>query len=376
MKKTLTWLGVTVGSLAVFAGAGFGLTLVNKDSLATHLIEKYTGTNNDSVSSSANKSAQVSSEDDNLNVIKSTNLDSILNNGEYNGSAALNTGKKILVSSRGYSNHTKKDSMTQNSRFLIGKVQDTINNAIIMHLIDTGEIKLSDKLAKYDNKVAGADLVTVKDIMNQTSGIDSSFFSDSGSANTLIKKVDLDATYDSSKQGTYSDTQVNTVLQAKIIEKVTGDDYRTVVQELLDQLGLENTRFGIKEKSVDYYKNGDSISPKKVNNSDLDTATINRMGEDQLVSSPGDIAQLYNYLFNSDYISSSTLDKVFKEASGHIAGFSVNGHSVSLAQIITGGRNRIEWNLKKHQGSFLFSNYINGEDNLASISVNMFDYLN
>jgi hypothetical protein len=58
-----------------------------------------------------------------------------------------------------------------------------------------------------------------------------------------------------------------------------------------------------------------------------------------------------------------------------VAGFAVNGDALSLTQAVGGGRNRIEWNLKQQTGTFLFSNYINGENNLSSISKNMFDYL-
>ncbi|TLQ03376.1 beta-lactamase family protein [Pediococcus stilesii] len=378
MKKTLTWLGVTVGSLAVFAGAGLGLTLVNKDSLATHFIEKYTGSSKDSSSSSRNTSSSSTEAADavTLKVTKSSNLDSILNNGEFNGSAALNTGKKVLVSSRGYGNHDTKKSMTSSSKFLIGKVQDTINGGIIMHLIDSGKVKLNDKLSKYDKNVAGSDTVTVKEVMNQASGISATDLASSGSTASLAKAVNDNASYDPANAGIYIDSRVNTILQAAIIEKATGSKYQTVVQDLIDQLGLEQTTFGMKERTVEYYQVGDTVSATKVATADLNTDAIDRMGDDQLVSSPGDIAQLYSYLFNSDYVSSSTIGKVFNTSGSHIAGFAVDGDSLSMAQAITGGRNRIEWNLKKNSGTFLFSNYINGQDNLSTISSNMLDYLN
>ena len=145
---------------------------------------------------------------------------------------------------------------------------------------------------------------------------------------------------------------------------------------MLDQLELDQTTFGLKNKTVDYYESGDSLNGTKVSLDDLDTKAINRLGKDQLVSSPSDMAQLFNYLFNSDYVTPATLDKVFKDAKGgHAAGLAVDGDSLSLAQSIAGGRNRVEWNLKDQTGTFLFSNYVNGEDNLATISTNMFDYL-
>lgn len=374
MKKTLTWLGVAVGSLAVFAGAGFGVTLVNKDSLATHMIAKYTGKSNTSSSSSSTTSSSVE-DSATLKVAKSSNLDSILNNGEYNGSAALATGKKILTSSRGYANHAAKNEMTANSQFLVGKIQDTINAGIIMHLIDTGKVKLNDKLSKYDSEVAGAESVKVADVMNQASGITADTISSSGKTKSLVKEVNANATFDSTMQGTFADSRANTILQAAIIEKATGESYHSVVSDLIDQLELSNTAWGMKNKTVDYYRVDNVGSASKVSNSTLDTAELNRLGSDQLVSSPADVAQMYNYLFNSDYVSSSTLDKVFGQASGHVAGFAVNGDALSLTQAVGGGRNRIEWNLKQKTGTFLFSNYINGENNLSSISKNMFDYL-
>jgi Beta-lactamase class C and other penicillin binding proteins len=72
--------------------------------------------------------------------------------------------------------------MTRDSRFVMGKIQDVVNNAVIMHLIDTGKVKLNDKLSKYDKDVAGADLITVKEVMNQTSGLSAADFSATGSA--------------------------------------------------------------------------------------------------------------------------------------------------------------------------------------------------
>jgi CubicO group peptidase (beta-lactamase class C family) len=265
--------------------------------------------------------------------------------------------------------------MTADSQFLVGKIQDTINAGIIMHLIDTGKVKLNDKLSKYDSEVAGAESVKVADVMNQASGITADTISSSGKTKSLVKEVNANATFDSTMQGTFADSRANTILQAAIIEKATGESYHSVVSDLIDQLELSNTAWGMKNKTVDYYRVDDVGSASKVSNSTLDTAELNRLGSDQLVSSPADIAQMYNYLFNSDYVSSSTLDKVFGQASGHVAGFAVNGDALSLTQAVGGGRNRIEWNLKQQTGTFLFSNYINGENNLSSISKNMFDYL-
>jgi hypothetical protein len=372
MKKTLTWLGVAVGSLAVFAGAGVGATLVNKDSLATHLIEKYTGSKSDS-SSTISTVSDDDADSSILKVSKSTNLDSILSNGEFTGSAALNTSKKILVSANGDGNQAPKAS----SMFVTGKVQDTVNNGIIMHLIDSGKVKLDDKLSKYDSNIAGAESVTVKDVMDQTSGITDEDLPSSGKVASLVKEVESNGVYDATTQGTYADSRVNTILQAAIIAKASDGSYRSLVQELIDQLGLENTDFGMKQATADYYTLDDTtLSATKQSMDDLDIAEINRMASDQLVSSPADMAQMYSYLFNSDYVSSSTLKKVFKAGSGHIAGFAVDGDSISLTQAIGGGRNRVEWNLKQNTGTFLFSNFTNGQNNLATISSNMFDYLN
>ena len=75
----------------------------------------------------------------------------------------INHGKVLL----NYATDNKPDTS-----YLINSVQKSMTAAMVMHEVEKGKLKLSDKLAKFYPNVEGADSVKISNLINMTSGLD------------------------------------------------------------------------------------------------------------------------------------------------------------------------------------------------------------
>ncbi|AEV95493.1 serine hydrolase domain-containing protein [Pediococcus claussenii] len=373
MKRFLRWVGTFVAIVVVFCALGFGISLVKKDSLANHLIDKRSTTvmvNNHAVSSST------SNKDDTTSTApKLINVSSILNDNSISGqAAAIVKGKLKIRQSRGFSNTTKDEKNTNLSGFLIGKIQDNINAGIILHLVDQGKLKLSTTVSKYDSTLPGASQITLKDVINQSSGITSVSGSPIASVGSQMSWADSNASFDESQIGQYADSNLNTIISSYIIQKATGKKYETVLNEFFESAGMRNSKVGSLKDAVSYYQMDPTVGVKsEVSSDELNVTDVNRAGDSPVISTAADVAKLCAYIFNGSYIKNGTWNNLLKN--GHAAGFLVSGNDLSMAQALTGGRNRVEWHRSNNTGVVLLSNYVTDSNSLSNASTQIFNKL-
>ena len=152
----------------------------------------------------------------------------------------------------------------------IASITKTFTAALALHLVDRGRLGLDDSLARYLPTFPNADRITIRELLSHTSGLPplggdagpdqySDDFQKLILAN-LAKSFTPDEILDFVRdrpllfppgQGVqYSN--INTILLAKVIEKVTGIEITTLFhQQLIDPLGLTHTYYGATETGPD-----------------------------------------------------------------------------------------------------------------------------
>lgn len=153
-------------------------------------------------------------------------------------------------------------------RVRVGSLTKTFTATAVLQLVDAGKLTLDDKLSKYEPQVPGADGITLRQLLNMTSGLfnytdDGAFwtkFMGSPKATWTPQQV-LDfalphpAVFPPGQQYMYSNT--NYILLGMIIEKVTGKTAGSAITTgIINKLGLKNTSFPMTTEIPTPYMHG------------------------------------------------------------------------------------------------------------------------
>ena len=166
-------------------------------------------------------------------------------------------GKGEYVRAMGRSDIKTGRRMRTEDRFRIGSNTKSVVATVVLQLIDEGKLKLDDKLAKYFPKWPNGGNITMKMLLDHTSGLYN--YSESEKFGRLLMSnpnrpftpeqllayaVKANPYFEPGKGFHYSNT--NTVLLGMIIEKITGHTLAFVVKErIIDRLGLKDTYFPV-----------------------------------------------------------------------------------------------------------------------------------
>ena len=139
--------------------------------------------------------------------------------------------------------------------FRIGSITKTFTGSLILQLAEEGELSLEDPIDEYVDGVTNGDAITLRILMDMTSGI-ASYSLDPATANTYLTApttvwtpeelldagLALPPLFEPGAQFNYSNT--NFILLGEVIEEVTGQPYPDVLAErILDPLSLGDTSF-------------------------------------------------------------------------------------------------------------------------------------
>ncbi len=187
---------------------------------------------------------------------KSISIDSLLTllheQSQFNGNVLIiQKGEEILKKSYGLANRTTKKALNENSIFELASLSKQFTAAGIILLHREGKLSYTDKLTKYFPELTFCKDVSIKNLLNHSSGIPEYFglmmkYGDQSKiANNkdviqmLYNKVDSLDFYPSD-QFNYSNT--NYLLLASIIEKIEKKSYSDFMKAaIFEPLGMENT---------------------------------------------------------------------------------------------------------------------------------------
>ncbi len=172
----------------------------------------------------------------------------IENNNRGIGSVSIfKDGKEVYYRNFGQS---KLQNIQYNAetKYQIGSITKTITATLIFKLIESNKLSLNDKLSKFYTKIPNSDKITVKNLLEHSSGL-SDFTMKNDSITWLTEKVSEKEIFDEIiKQGItfqpnekvdYSNSGY--FLLTKIVEKLYKKDYATIVAEKITKpLNLKN----------------------------------------------------------------------------------------------------------------------------------------
>lgn len=244
-------------------------------------------------------------------------LDTLIHHNKAWGSVALSkSGETVYARGWGYSNLTS-DLKTPNStttRYRIGSVTKTFTAAMILQLIEEGKLSFDTKLSQYYPELPNAAQITIKQLLNHSSGLYNftnspnylDYHTQKKSKEELLQIFTATTSeFEPGSKNEYSNT--NYVLLGFILEDVTGKTYEENLQSrVIERAGLTHTQLG---SSIQPAK-GDAYSYEYNEGSwekSLETDMSIPGGAGAIVSTPEDINRFATALFRGQIVSSKSV---------------------------------------------------------------------
>ena len=145
---------------------------------------------------------------------------------------------KLTSFAQGYLNITTKEPLKTDNLFEIGSITKSFTAATILLLQEEDKISLDDKISKWFPDFEKSDKITVKMLLNHTSGIkEATKILD---PEQVVEDVNRELNFE---PGTaWADTNSDYIMAGLIIEKITGKKAHEVIREkILDPCELKNT---------------------------------------------------------------------------------------------------------------------------------------
>jgi CubicO group peptidase (beta-lactamase class C family) len=122
--------------------------------------------------------------------------------------------------------------------FIIGSLSKSFTALCIMQLADQGKVSLDDKISDYLPNATDADKITVRQLLNQTSGL--------GQYQSL-SNYKITGSY-----GKHQYANINYALLGEIVEAVSGESYEDyVTKNIFLPLGMQHSAASLKESKED-----------------------------------------------------------------------------------------------------------------------------
>ena len=236
------------------------------------------------------------------------------NNNKFMGSVALSeNGKIIYTKSIGFSDVESKTKPNETTKYRIGSISKSFTSALVFKAVEENKLSLDTKISKYFPNIKNADKISISNLLNHRSGIHSftdnenylSWNTQKKSEEELLKIIeDGGSNFEPDTKADYSNS--NYVLLSFILEKIYKKPYSEILQEkIIKPIGLKNTYVGRKIN----LENNEAHSYIFENNwiKETETDLSIPLGAGAIVSTPSDLLQFADALFNGKIISEKNL---------------------------------------------------------------------
>ena len=257
-------------------------------------------------------------------------IDSFAKGANFNGTIYIQAKQPAdYKKSFGYANMEFKVPARLNTRYRIASITKLFTSVLIMQLSEKGLLDVSKTIGVYlrDYKGPARDKVTIKQLLNHTSGIrnmdtvssmESALSNGVGGYQHPYTTDQLLAIYGSDSLvhqpgEVYDYNNAEYIVLGKIIEKLAGAPYEKVLQrQILRPLNMNNTGLYQQGKIIDsladtYFYRDDirQLVP------DLPVYWENWYASGSMYSTAGDLRKFSNALFNKKLLSQASLDEMF-----------------------------------------------------------------
>jgi CubicO group peptidase (beta-lactamase class C family) len=174
--------------------------------------------------------------------------------GEFMGTVLIaKNGKPIFEKSYGFANIEKQTPNKPELKYLIGSVTKQFTAALILKLQEMDKLSVDDKISKYYPSFKHGNEITIRNLLNHTSGIpnytsDVAVTMNMGAYESTSEILDTMFTRElESKPDSimiYSNTGF--LILGDIVEKASGKTYKEFIQEtIFTPLGMNNSAFNV-----------------------------------------------------------------------------------------------------------------------------------
>jgi CubicO group peptidase (beta-lactamase class C family) len=208
---------------------------------------------------------------------------------------------------------TEKKPLSAASRFRIGSITKMFTAVMILQLVEEGKLKLSDTLDKFFPQIPNARRITIAQLLAHRSGIPNSRPPSKTNAvtNDELLGIISKGTPEFEPDTKHSYSNSGFFILGLIVEKLTGKTYEEALKErITSRIGLTNTYAATgdidvnKNETLAYIRfGGDWKQVTEIHSSIL-------FGGGQIVSTPGDMAEFIQALFEGKLVSKQTLDRM------------------------------------------------------------------
>ncbi len=282
---------------------------------------------------------------DNENAVTAFALQHFVDSDVITGAVTAVVGPDgiIAIEAFGLADVAKKRSMGKDSMFWIASMTKPMTAMGVMMLVEEGKVKLDDPLEKFvpefkgiqvktaQGLVAPKRLVTVKDLLTHTSGIDTGAVTPTGAPVDTLPLAEMAVAYakkpltdQPGSKWSYNNNAIN--LLGRIIEVASGKPFADFMEErLFDPLGMTHTTFWPSPDHLDvlakpYSKNKETGALLEAKNARFSEPLHNPkrtpLPAGGLFSCAKDLSKLYQMLLNEGqlggkrYLKASTLKQM------------------------------------------------------------------
>lgn len=251
-------------------------------------------------------------QDNNLKQVDSF-ISLIENNNRDIGSLAIyKDGKEVYYRNFGQSG-IPGIRFDKDTKYQIGSITKTYTAVLLFQLVEQGKLSLDDRLADFFPDMPGATEITIRQMLNHTSGLGDYVYKESD-VDWLLKKVSESAILDEirqqgllfspGEQEAYSNSAY--FLLARILEQKYKKQYGEILEQYLaGPYGLKHTRSILSRPehvfSAYMYKDGKWTEKE-------DFEFINTIGVGDIAASPGDMIRFINELFRYRILKKETVE--------------------------------------------------------------------
>jgi D-alanyl-D-alanine carboxypeptidase len=180
--------------------------------------------------------------------------------------AIFRDGQPLLVKGYGHANLEDGAPATAETVFRVGSITKEFTAAAILLLAERGKLSVDDPLGKYLPDFPRANEVTLRQLLNHTSGIrnytDEAFIADAALRDMTTEQMDAyiarqQPLFDFEPQTGWNYSNSGFFLLGAVIEKVSGQSYAEFLeQNVLTPLGLKDTRVDVLSEIVPHRATG------------------------------------------------------------------------------------------------------------------------
>lgn len=206
-----------------------------------------------------------------------------------------------------------------NHRYKIGSISKTFTAVLIFQMIEEGKLSLDTKLAHFYSDIDNADKITIKQMLNHHSGIDSytdqddfvSYMAEDQTSEQMIKRIaSFTADFEPGEKGEYSNS--NYLLLGYILEQISGKSYKQLLHDRitkpygLTETYVETVTEAANNEVFSYIKDAQWEEFPQWNMSVAGAAGA-------IVSTTEDLNQFFTLLFDGKIVSDKTLSIMIEE---------------------------------------------------------------